>query len=180
MNDGVNSSCCIGLLSMCSAWSGAAVGALLRLERCCGGPPQVENFCYFQAPTIKNEQNMKEINTKEQNGRKRKKMEEKGRKRKEKGRNDGNTKEKTESRCRHLRAFFSLRLFPSLPSLAFLSFHFISSIVFHIFQTLHCPSDLNTFFYLFSLLSLSVPLFAIVIFLLGEFPSGCLNFLCSV
>ncbi len=73
MNDGVNSS--IGLLSMCSAWSGAAVGALLRLERCCGGPPQVENFCYFQVPTIKNEQNMKEINTKDQKGRKRKEKE---------------------------------------------------------------------------------------------------------
>lgn len=39
----------------------------------------MENFCYFQVPTIKNEQNMKEINTKEQKGRKRNKKEQKER-----------------------------------------------------------------------------------------------------
>ena len=45
-------------------WSVVALGAVL-------------NFCYFQVPTIKNEQNMKEINTKEQKGRKRNKRNEK-------------------------------------------------------------------------------------------------------
>ena len=132
----------------------AALGAELRLERCCAWSGVAEArrrwkiFAIFRFQQLKMNKTWRKLtqkNKKEGKGRKRKKKEGKGKKKEGMKEIQRKRQKAGVATCYSFRAFFSLCLFPSLPSLAFLSFHFFSSLFFYHFQTLVFSFNMSRF-----------------------------------